>query len=115
MIYKEENKEDSTNEKKMCVIVKYKGDRIVQKEVLDLLLESSAGSYSIDSYISLLPSHDKSNNALFRVESFCSWLLKKCALRHDDPYSIDEYLHAMVEEWYNGKDNEIKEAKGERV
>ena len=32
----------------MCVIVKYDGNALVKKEVLDLLLYAAAGRYSVD-------------------------------------------------------------------
>ena len=91
---------EEKREKRMCVIVKYNANVLVQKEVLDLLLEAGAGRYSIDSHISLEPSQDRHKDALFRIDAFCNWLLKECAIRGDSPFYIDEYMHAMVDEWY---------------
>ena len=84
----------------MCVIVDYDSNALVQKEVLDLLLYAGAGRYSIDSHISLEPSRDKHKEALFRIDAFCNWLLRECAIYRDSPFYIDEYLHSMVDKWY---------------
>ena len=91
-------------EKRMCIIVKYDGNALVQKEVLDLLLYAGAGRYSIDDHISLEPSQDGHKDAVFRIDSFCNWLLKECAIHQDTPFFIDEYLHAKVDKWYHRGD-----------
>jgi len=88
----------------MYVIVEYDSNALMQNEVLALLLYAGAGRYSIDGHISLEPSQDKHKDALFRIDAFCNWVLRECAMYRDSPFYIDEYLHAMVDEWYHRGD-----------
>jgi hypothetical protein len=90
--------------KKMCVVVEYDEEVLVQKDVIDLLLESRGGLYRIKSHILLSPSNDRHKDALFRLDSFCNWVMRKCTIRQDSPFYVDEYLHAKVDEWYTGGD-----------
>ena len=47
----------------------------------------------------------KGNDAVvLKILSFSSWVLMQCLSRKDVPNFIDEYLHEMVDEWYQRGD-----------
>lgn len=86
---------------KMLIILEYERGSLMQRDILDGILESGAGRLSLYYYASISPPYDKHSKPFRDTESFCRWLLRECVIRHDSPFYLDEYLHAMVDEWHN--------------
>lgn len=86
--------------KRMSIILEYDAEKLIQREVVDLILESGSGQFSIP-YFTVISNSNKHTTSLLKLEAFCRWVLRECTMRRDCPFYFDKYLHAMVEEWYH--------------